>query len=181
MTKKILFALIALMFASAASAQHDQYGEWQIYETSYGTSNIYKYYYLKAAGYQGGDMNSPTTLYLNKGGDLNLVFVLDDDASPSVVGVTKFGNHPIVEFEMAFDNGGFGYFTFAELTRLNGSVPYSFVVFDRFKKTEKWDSAGMLKQMANKQRLYVRYKTKNGFYKTKTFNLEGLDAILELL
>ena len=43
------------------------------------------------------------------------------------------------------------------------------------------DKKSIIKQMANKRTLRVRYKLTNGTTETETFNLEGLDAILELL
>lgn len=129
-------------------------------------------------------MNKPTTLFINKEtGCIYLNLVLDFDASLSVIGKTEPPmNNPIVEIEMAFDNGEFGYFTFVELFRTSDhSANYSFIIFDRFKKTINYDATSMLKQMANKQTLKIRYKLKSGSIKTQTFSLEGLDAILEML
>lgn len=129
-------------------------------------------------------MNKPTTLYIYKEtGCIYLYLVLDFDASLSVIGKTEPPvNSPIVEIEMAFDNGEFGYFTFNELSRISDhSAHYLFIIFDRFKKTINYDATSMLKQMANKQTLKIRYKLKSGSIKTQTFSLEGLDAILEML
>lgn len=129
-------------------------------------------------------MNKPTTLYIQNENFISLHLVLDFGASLSVIGKTEPPmNNPIVEIEMAFDNGEFGYFTFVELSRisLNHSANYLFIIFDRFKKTINYDATSMLKQMANKQTLKIRYKLKSGSIKTQTFSLEGLDAILEML
>lgn len=178
MSKKVLFALLSLMLATAASAQHDQYGKWVwpdmddipnpvwLKSTSYNPNTYGDYSYL------------PTTLYLEFGNTSKMCFVLEGSADPSTG-----------EMEMSFDNGDFMYYKFIKVEEFNGDPKYGlpssktfqFVVGDRYRKTINHDATNMLKQMANKRTVTIRYQTKSGSTKTETFKLEGLEAILEVI
>lgn len=174
MTKKVLFAIFALMFSTVAFAQHDKYGDWRRDEAGL--------FYLNSTSSNPDDDNFYTnSIWI---GDNNLYLNLVGGPVPKEVG--KDGKNPIVEIEMSFNNGEYIYFTFTKYTGLSDGDPklgniYKYVLYDRFKKTTVYDATNMLKQMANKQTLKVRYKVKNGSTIIQMFNLEGLDAILELL
>ncbi|MBP5542345.1 MAG: hypothetical protein J6X88_11970 [Bacteroidales bacterium] len=177
MTKKVLFALLALVFSSVAFAQHDKYGDWKqdkngsVYLNS--TSSDPTKSYVQTSHISVGTWQGKKQLYV----------CLIGGPIPKEVG--RVGEEPIVEIEMSFDNGEYGYFTFIRQTNSSdyditfGNL-YMFVLYDRFRKTIVYDGTNMLNQMTNKQTLKIRYKVKNGSIKTETFNLEGLDAILEL-
>ena len=177
MTKKVLLALVALMFASVAFAQHDQDGEWKRVENSirlFSTNSS-----------PNADIIHDNNICVGYWqGKLQLYVSINGQATPTVVGSDEEGGK-IVEIEMSFDDGEYGYFTFTQSTSFGDNNAqfinmYRYVLFDRFRKTVVRDANSMLKQMASKRTLTVRYKTKNGSTKTSTFNLEGLDAILEL-
>lgn len=175
MSKKVLIALFALVFSSVAFAQHDQYGEWK--QDKDGSI------YLKSTTSNLNSSFAQTNSIQVSAWNGEMALVLWIAGAPKEIGKGGAGDYPIVEMEMAFDNGEYGYFTFMDAMP-NWKVDYHayhYVLYDRFKKTLVVDATGFLKQMANKRILKVRYKLKNGSTETQTFNLEGLDAILELL
>ena len=173
--KKILFAFLTLMFSSVVFAQHDQYGEWEMIKDGD--------FYLKSTTSNSSKSYKETSsmeVYANHG-DLYLTFWLNGTPKEIDKLETQFGVHSVVEMEMSFDNGEYGFFTFEDLLTgfKNGYHSYVYTRYDRFKKTSVWEATSFLKQMANKRTLKIRYKY--GSIETQTFNLEGLDAILELL
>lgn len=188
MSKKVLIVLIALMLGSVASAQHDQYGDWS-WSSMDGIPNPV---WLKSTSYDPNryDNNSylPTTLYLEFNGNISeMRFVLDGNATPKAI--DYYDNKPIVEMELSFDNGEFMYYKFIKVEDFSGepkyglpsSITYQFVISDRYRQTISFDASKMLKQMANKGTATIRYKDKNEAMKTETFNLEGLESILEII
>lgn len=166
MAKKTLFALIALMLGSVASAQHDQYGKWQLSD--------------QGMVFLSSTTSEDNVLSIEYGqGKYFFFFHLYGALDPKVVG--HDGKTPIVEIEMAFDNTDYGYFTFREGADFSTHFYYEYVTYDRFRGTVVKDATSIVKQMTNKQTLTIRYKLKNGSTITQTFKLEGLDAILEVL
>lgn len=187
MEKKILFTLVALMLASAVSAQHDQYGDWG-WPSMDGTPNPV---WLKSTSYNPNAYSDasylPTTLYLEFGNISEMRFVLEGEAAPKAF--DYYEGKPIVEMELSFDNGDFMYYKFIKVEEnpgtpqygLPSSITFQFVISDRYRQTISFDATNMLKQMANKRTVSIRYKVKNGAMKTETFKLEGLEAILDII
>lgn len=172
MSKKVLFTLLALMFTSSLFAQHDQYGAWKK-ERILSVDN----YYLKStSSNQNAPLADPVTLYIDSESH-RLKFFLDDDCILHEIGKSKsYYGWPVVELEMSFDDGEYNYFTFLKAHNI-----LSFIVFDRFKGIENLDATNMIKQMANKSLLSIRYKLKDGSTKIQRFNLEGLEALLDVI
>lgn len=183
MEKKILFTLVALMLASAVSAQHDQYGNW----LWPGGMDVPNPIWLPSTSSNKGASYLPTTLYLEFGNISEMRFVLEGDAAPNAV--DYYENKPIAEMELSFDNGDFMYYKFVRVEESKGfpedGIPptktFQFVISDRYRQTISFDATNMLKQMANKRTASIRYKVKNGAMKTETFKLEGLEAILDII
>lgn len=110
---------------------------------------------------------------------MSLAFILSsDDAQLNIVGSEYANNYnyPIIEMEMSFDNGEYNYFNFRQFLD-----HFCFVIYDRFKGTTNQNAKNMLKQMATKNKLTIRYKNKKGSTQTYTFNLEGLEALLDAM
>ena len=176
---------MALMFTSATFAQHDQYGKWKW------TNDDRGFIWLKSNSTNpngtkpAGPMYYPTTLMISYAKDdpkeQCLYFVLENDASPIIVD-SMYGD-AIVEMELSFDNGENGHFKF----RYNNHYMdksykvYQFVITDRFRRTFAYYATSLLKQMKNKNTLTLTYKVSNGSTRTQVFNLEGLEALLEIL
>lgn len=185
MSKKLLFALLALMFSTVAFAQHDQYGKWQFED-----AELARVFWLKSESCNpNGSQYGPTTLTITSPKDDPMLFLTLTLKKNSVASRTEkiddfdddASKHEVMELELSFDNGDYGYFKFAYDYQIVEYNDYTYLTTDRFRRTYNYDATSIIKQMANKRTLRVRYKLTNGTTETETFNLEGLDAILELL
>ena len=171
------------MFSSAVFAQHDQYGKWKW--------DKYGDYWLKSSdSYQKVGFMTPTTLRLfdYKNGIIHLSLIIEYNANFEVIDQRSHSNnsseiYDIVEIPLSFDDGETIHLKFERSNKSVGDetygICYDYIVYDRLKKTANMDATNILKQMAEKKKLTVQYKLKNGSTRTKTFYLEGLEAILE--
>lgn len=116
-----------------------------------------------------------------------MCFVLEGNID--IKAIDYVDNKPVIEMELSFDNGDFMYYKFIKVEDYDGEPKYGlpssktfqFVMGDRYRQTISFDATKMIKQMANKRTVTIRYKVKNGAMKTETFRLEGLEAILEVI